>query len=39
MARPKFKIDYEMVEKLAGIQCTQQESFAVYIKRDKKTAK
>lgn len=25
MARPKFKIDYEMVEKLAGIQCTQQE--------------
>lgn len=23
--RPKFKIDYEMVEKLAGIQCTQQE--------------
>lgn len=25
MARPKFKIDYDMVEKLAGIQCTQQE--------------
>lgn len=25
MARPKFKIDYEMVEKLAAIQCTQQE--------------
>jgi hypothetical protein len=25
MARPKFKIDYAMVEKLAGIQCTQQE--------------
>jgi len=25
VARPKFKIDYEMVEKLAGIQCTQQE--------------
>ena len=25
MARPKFEIDYEMVEKLAGIQCTQQE--------------
>ena len=25
MARPKFNIDYEMVEKLAGIQCTQQE--------------
>lgn len=25
MARPKFKIDYDMVEKLASIQCTQQE--------------
>ena len=25
MARPKFKIDYDMVEKLARIQCTQQE--------------
>ena len=25
MARPKFKIDYELVEKLAHIQCTQQE--------------
>jgi len=25
VARPKFKIDYDMVEKLAGIQCTQQE--------------
>lgn len=25
MARPKFKIDYDTVEKLAGIQCTQQE--------------
>ena len=25
MARPKFKIDYETVEKLAAIQCTQQE--------------
>lgn len=25
MARPKFKIDYEAVEKLASIQCTQQE--------------
>lgn len=23
--RPKFKIDYDLVEKLAGIQCTQQE--------------
>lgn len=23
--RPKFKIDYNLVEKLAGIQCTQQE--------------
>lgn len=25
MARPKFQIDYNMVEKLANIQCTQQE--------------
>lgn len=25
MARPKFNIDYETVEKLASIQCTQQE--------------
>jgi hypothetical protein len=25
VARPKFKIDYDLVEKLAGIQCTQQE--------------
>lgn len=25
MARPKFKIDYEAVEKLSAIQCTQQE--------------
>jgi len=25
MARPKFQIDYDLVEKLAGIQCTQQE--------------
>ena len=25
MARPKFKIDYDMVRKLAHIQCTQQE--------------
>lgn len=25
MARPKFQIDYAMVEKLASIQCTQQE--------------
>ena len=25
MARPKFEIDYEAVEKLANIQCTQQE--------------
>ena len=25
MARPKFKIDYETAEKLAAIQCTQQE--------------
>ena len=23
--RPKFKIDYEQVEKLAGLQCTQEE--------------
>ena len=23
--RPKFKIDYDLVEKLANIQCTQQE--------------
>lgn len=23
--RPKFKIDFTMVEKLAGIQCTQEE--------------
>ena len=23
--RPKFQIDYETVEKLANIQCTQQE--------------
>jgi len=25
MARPKIKIDYEIVEKLANIQCTQEE--------------
>ena len=25
MARPKFQIDYEAVEKLSQIQCTQQE--------------
>ncbi len=25
MARPRAKIDYEMVEKLANIQCTQEE--------------
>lgn len=25
MARPKKEIDYEMVEKLANIQCTQEE--------------
>jgi len=25
MARPKFKIDYELVGRLAGIHCTQQE--------------
>ena len=25
MARPKFQIDYNVVEKLANIQCTQQE--------------
>lgn len=25
MARPKFQIDYNLVEKLANIQCTQQE--------------
>jgi len=25
MARPKFKIDYELVERLAAIHCTQQE--------------
>lgn len=25
MARPKFQIDYDLVERLAGIQCTQQE--------------
>lgn len=25
MGRPKFQIDYDLVEKLAGIQCTQQE--------------
>lgn len=25
MARPKFQINYDMVEKLANIQCTQQE--------------
>lgn len=25
MARPKFQIDYDLVKKLAGIMCTQQE--------------
>jgi hypothetical protein len=25
MARPKIKIDYDIVEKLANIQCTQEE--------------
>ena len=25
MARPKFKIDYDQAEKLAGLQCTQEE--------------
>lgn len=25
MARPKIKLDYEIVEKLANIQCTQEE--------------
>lgn len=25
MARPKIKLDYELIEKLAGIMCTQEE--------------
>lgn len=29
VGRPKFVIDYEMVEKLAGIMCTQQEIASV----------
>ncbi len=36
MARPKFEIDYNLVEKLANIQCTQKE-IASFLGCDERT--